>query len=303
MDINIESRIRLLELREASVVYPGDAGGAFKVWSDVHFILEPGEWVMVAGANGSGKSTLASVLLGMCPLSAGTFFKRKEVRIYGLLQTADAQFLGETVGEEFAWMAEPGVDPGNGAESSSLKVSTIQKLREVGLNLSLAHPVDKLSGGQKQLVHLAAALAAKPDVLVLDEPTAMLDPVSRMAAIHAVQAANRMGMAVVWITHRLEEAAFSSRVAAFFQGAIAYDGDPKVFFYGKGTGKGAADGNEADDADDADLVKEPTPCRSLGLEPPLLIKTVEILAAQGVPLSPPPMTWEQVAEAVSAQCR
>ncbi|WP_040952660.1 energy-coupling factor ABC transporter ATP-binding protein [Gorillibacterium massiliense] len=285
----MDSHLRLIELRHAAVIYPAEAGAHRRVWSDVSITVKRGEWVVVAGANGSGKSTLASVLLGLCPLSAGELHRQEGMKLSGLLQTADAQFLGETIGEEFAWQLGADIQ-----DAARMRSAVDEALSRVGLLLSPDHPVQRLSGGQKQLIHLAAVLASSPDLLVLDEPTAMLDPATRAIAIDAVRTANRNGTAVVWITHRLEEAANAHRVVAFSDGAVAFDGDPRVFFYGEETG---------DAGNHEESCAMITPCRSLGLEPPFIVKTVEQLAAKKCRFSPSPLTWEDLAEAVILRCR
>lgn len=172
-----------------------------------------------------------------------------------------------------------------------------EALRSVGLRqIEPARALEALSGGQLQLVHLAAALAAHPEVLVLDEPTAMLDPAARAKVLAAVQAAHRRGTAIVWITHRLEEAAKADRIVALHGGSLAFDGPPQRFFY-------AAAGRAAYPERQGRSPSAVSPCEELGLEPPFVMRTAALLLERGYTLRPLPLNEEELAEAVSALCR
>jgi energy-coupling factor transporter ATP-binding protein EcfA2 len=217
----------VLELQQASVIYPTETGQERKVWSDVSLQVRAGEWIAVTGPNGSGKSTLASVLLGLCPLSNGVLL-RGEVAVRGILQSPDAQFIGDTVEDEFLYVE----GMGGRTPEERLRLRD-EALLAVGLTVAPNRSLHELSGGQKQLVNLAVALATQPEVLVLDEPTAMLDPAVRRDVLRAVRQTHRKGTAVIWITHRLEEVVEADRVICFSDGTVAFDGTPRVFFYGE----------------------------------------------------------------------
>ncbi|MFD0695697.1 ATP-binding cassette domain-containing protein [Paenibacillus sp. GCM10027628] len=267
-------------LQQASVVYKTETGQGRRVWSDITIDIRAGEWIMVTGPNGSGKSTLASVLLGLCPLSSGQLVRlqRESVLIRGVLQIPEAQFVGDTVEEEMQYVPETEHMTTNEREAFYQEA-----LKSVGLSIPLNRSLHTLSGGQKQLVNIAAALAAKPAVLVLDEPTAMLDPAARQEVIQAVRQAHEQGTTIVWITHRLEEAAEASRVIAFGGGKVAFDGAPSAFFYGEG-----------------DVGAEGlTPCRKLGLEPPFVVQTAFELLTRGIRLRRLPLSADELAEAVT----
>ncbi|MFC5447006.1 ATP-binding cassette domain-containing protein [Paenibacillus aestuarii] len=267
----------LASLQRASVVYRTENGQGRQVWADVTLDIRQGDWLVVTGPNGSGKSTLASVLLGLCPLTAGQLV-RDVGRFRGVLQSPDAQCIGDTVEEELNDI------PGAMELTAEERALFYQEaLLAVGLNVALNRTLHTLSGGQKQLLNLACALASRPAVLVLDEPTAMLDPASRIEVIQAVRRAHQQGTSIVWITHRLEEAAEANRIVAFGGGRVAFEGTPEAFFYGR-------DGEQAEGS---------SPCVELGLEPPFVVQTAWELLARGVQLRCYPLDADQLAEAVT----
>lgn len=208
----------LIKLENVRVHYASESGRVRKAVDGVSLELAPGEWISIVGANGSGKSTLAGLLIGFTPLSGGERKASSELVVRGVLQQPDAQVLGDTIEEEFHFSL------------SSLLESPDEQLRRrehalhtVGLEHSPEAAISMLSGGQKQLLNIAVALAAKPDVLILDEPTAMLDPGARERMEAVVQAIVQQGTAVIWITHHLEEATLCDRIIAMEQGRCVYD--------------------------------------------------------------------------------
>ncbi len=269
-----------IALQEASVKYP-TGSGAHTALANVTLLIEPGEWVTVAGPNGSGKSTLAGVLLGTCRLTAGRMVRKEHMDIRGVLQHPESQHIGDTPAEEFAFAL-------NDRHLSKEELRQIQKqaLLRVGLELPLETPLNSLSGGQKQLVNIAAALATAPDMLVLDEPTAMLDPAARELVLRVVRQAHLQGTTVVWITHRLEEAVHASRIVAFQEGGVAFDGVPETFFYG----------------DPATASDSETPCERVGLDPPFVVQTALHLKKKGHGLTARPLSFDDLAKAVSRLC-
>lgn len=294
----ILSQPTLLSLNGASVVYPSETGEDRRVWSDISLQIRQGEWLCVTGANGSGKSTLAGVLLGLLPLSGGQLTQAAETIVRGVLQMPDAQFIGDTAGEELAYIPH---DPG--ATTEEITRLHREALAVVGLeSIPPDRSLNELSGGQKQLLTIAIALASQPKVLILDEPTAMLDPAARAAVLHAVRQAHRLGTAIVWVTHRLEEAAEAERVIAFSGGGIAFDGSPRRFFYGYAEGK-REDATESDDSWSGANEALASPCISLGLEPPFVIRTALSLLQRGHCLQPLPLRADELAEAVVELCR
>lgn len=278
----MSTREIVMSLKRASLVYRMESGEGRRVWSNVSLDIYRGEWLAVVGPNGSGKSTLASVLLGLNPLSEGQIIRTiggGTSLVRGVLQLPEAQFIGETVAEELDFL--PAAEELSSAERVAWYVEV---LAAVGLEISPQRTMATLSGGQKQLVNLAVALAAGPEILILDEPTAMLDPAARKEVRDAVRLAHQRGTTIVWISHRLEEVADATRVIGFGTGRVTFEGDPRTFFYG-----------------DIEGARKASPCVELGFDPPFTVQTAMHLLEQGVALQPLPLTMEELAEAIS--CR
>ncbi|PWW36753.1 energy-coupling factor transport system ATP-binding protein [Paenibacillus pabuli] len=276
----------LIKLENVRVHYASESGRVRKAVDGVSLELVPGEWISIVGANGSGKSTLAGLLIGFTPLSGGERMASPGLVVRGVLQQPDAQVLGDTIEEEFHFAL------------SSLLESPDEQLRrrEHALHtVGLEHPpeaaISMLSGGQKQLLNIAVALAAKPDVLILDEPTAMLDPGARERMEAVVQTIVQQGTAVIWITHHLEEATLCDRIIAMVEGRCVYDGAPAAFFYGKDKEETAADAGKK--------VKQPSPCEKLGLAPPFTVQTALFLKQKGLLQHATPLRPEQLVKEVT----
>ncbi|WP_239696874.1 energy-coupling factor ABC transporter ATP-binding protein [Paenibacillus oryzisoli] len=294
-----------MSLKNASIIYRMESGEGRRVWSGVSLDIHNGEWIAVVGPNGSGKSTLASVLLGLNPLSEGQVQRRANdvtQATRGVLQLPEAQFIGETIAEELDFL--PQAQQLTAEERGHWYAEV---LAAVGLSLSPERTIATLSGGQKQLVNLAAALAAHPEILLLDEPTAMLDPASRKEVREAVRQAHQRGTTIVWITHRLEEVADATRVIGFGAGRITFDGEPRRFFYGdvgERSGKLEGLGKKSEKYEILEGLKEFekfSPCVELGFDPPFAVQTAMHLLEQGLHLDPLPLNMEELAEVIS--CR
>jgi energy-coupling factor transport system ATP-binding protein len=304
------TREKLMSLKNASIVYRMESGEGRRVWSGVSLDIHRGEWIAVVGPNGSGKSTLASVLLGLNPLSEGQVQRRTDgmaSTTKGVLQLPEAQFLGETIAEELDFLPQA-----QQLTAEERRGWYRDVLAAVGLSLSPERTMATLSGGQKQLVNLAVALAASPEILLLDEPTAMLDPASRKEVREAVRQAHQRGTTIVWISHRLEEVADASRVVGFGAGRITFDGEPREFFYGK-AGEKSEETEEIERFEEYEKIErfekvkklkkfdKSSPCVELGFDPPFVIQTAMHLLEQGLTLDPLPLNMEQLAEVIS--CR
>lgn len=200
--------------------------------------VEKGSFVSLLGHNGSGKSTLAkhfnAILLpaGGRVLVAG-MDTAEEDRKYDIrrtvgmvLQNPDNQLVSTIVEEDVAFGPENlGVPP------AEIRERVDDALRAVGMYDYRLHAPHKLSGGQKQRVAIAGIIAMQPDCIVLDEPTAMLDPQGRQEVLQTIRGLNReRGITVVLITHYMDEAAASDRVVVMDDGHILMDGTPKEVF-------------------------------------------------------------------------
>ncbi|MCR5369203.1 MAG: energy-coupling factor transporter ATPase [Clostridium sp.] len=200
--------------------------------------VERGSFVAILGHNGSGKSTLAKQINGIFIPTEGTLWvegidTRDEERIWDVRRTAgmvfqnpDNQIIANVVEE----------DVGFGPENIGIPTEEIYRrvesaLEAVGMTAYRYSSPNRLSGGQKQRVAIAGVLAMKPDCIVLDEPTAMLDPNGRKEVIRTIHELNRKeGITILLITHYMEEAVDADRVIVMSDGKIVMDGTPKEIF-------------------------------------------------------------------------
>ena len=200
--------------------------------------IKKGDFVAVLGHNGSGKSTLAKHVNGLLLPTEGTVWvgdmdTRDEEHIWDVRKTAgmvfqnpDNQIIGNIVEE----------DVGFGPENIGVPTEEIWKrveasLKAVGMTAYRLQSPNKLSGGQKQRVAIAGVMAMKPECIILDEPTAMLDPNGRREVIRTIHELNRTeGITVLLITHYMEEAIEADRIIVMDDGRIAMDGQPREIF-------------------------------------------------------------------------
>ena len=200
---------------------------------DVSLTVPDGEFLCILGANGSGKSTLGRHLNGLLMPQKGRVSvddedtaieqARYNVRskVAMVFQNPDDALVSTLVEDDVAF------GPANlGIPSKELRRRVTQSLLAVGLQGFEKHDVNALSGGQKQRVCIAAALAMAPKVLVMDEPTAMLDPQGRESVLRIEKACQAQGMTIVHITHLMEEALLADRVAIMSEGRIVELGSP-----------------------------------------------------------------------------
>lgn len=216
----------------------GNVDGFKRAVDDVSFDIKQGEFITILGHNGSGKSTLAKHLNAILYPSEGTVFvdgkdTLKEEHLWDIRQSAgmvfqnpDNQIIGQVVEE----------DVGFGPENMGIPTKEIwerveESLKAVGMYELRKHSPNHLSGGQKQRVSIAGVLAMHPKCIILDEPTAMLDPVGRKEVIRAIRALNDVErMTVILITHYMDEAIYSDRVFVMDEGKIVLEGTPKEVF-------------------------------------------------------------------------
>ena len=216
----------------------GNVEGITTAVDNVNLDIAQGEFIAVLGHNGSGKSTLAKHINAILNPTEGTVWvdgmdTSEEDKVWEIRQTAgmvfqnpDNQIIGQVVEE----------DVGFGPENMGIPTKEIwerveESLRAVGMYQYRKHSPNKLSGGQKQRVSIAGVLAMHPKCIVLDEPTAMLDPSGRKEVIRAVRGLNQVeGVTVILITHYMEEIIHADRVFVMDQGKIAMEGTPREVF-------------------------------------------------------------------------
>lgn len=208
------------------------------VLEGVSLDVRPGEFVAVLGHNGSGKSTLAKHFNAILLPTSGTVFvdgidTKEEDRLYDIRQTAgmvfqnpDNQLVATIVEEDVAFALENlGVPP------EEIRRRVDESLKAVGMYEYREHSPHQLSGGQKQRVAIAGIIAMRPKCIVLDEPTAMLDPQGRREVLRTIrELGNQFGITVVLITHYMDEAAGADRVVVMDEGRILMDAAPRQVF-------------------------------------------------------------------------
>lgn len=205
---------------------------------NVDIEVNRGDFVAVLGHNGSGKSTMAKHINAILTPTEGTVWvngmdTREEDKIWDIRQTAGMVFQNPD-NQIIATVVEE--DVGFGAENLGVPTEEIwrrveESLRAVGMYEYRKHSPNKLSGGQKQRVAIAGIMAMKPQCIVLDEPTAMLDPVGRKEVIQTVLELNkREKVTVLLITHYMEEVIFADKVIVMDQGKVVTQGTPREVF-------------------------------------------------------------------------
>ena len=207
-----------IEIRHLAYSYPDDTATEHVVFQDLSLDIEQGSFVAVLGHNGCGKSTLAKHLNAILLPEGGT------VTVYGLDTKQEENLLAirQQVGMVFQ-------NPDNQIVSNVVEVD--EALEAVGMAAYKKHAPHLLSGGQKQRVAIAGVLAMRPKTIVLDEPTAMLDPQGRQEVVSIVEKLSReQNITAILITHHMDEAICADRVIAMDDGKIIADGAPKDVF-------------------------------------------------------------------------
>lgn len=228
----------MIEVKDLIHQYKTPQGEAKNALKGVSLTIEEGEFVAIIGHNGSGKSTLAKHLNALLlphqgrvvinEIDTATKERLWDIRqqVGMVFQNPDNQLIATTVEEDVAF----------GPENLGIPPEKIRKLVDealecVGLDEFKPRAPHLLSGGQKQRVAIAGVVAMKPQILVLDEPTAMLDPVGRKEVMDTVNRLNKEeGLTVVHITHFMEEAVFADRVVVMEEGNIVMEGAPRKVF-------------------------------------------------------------------------
>ena len=216
----------------------GNVEGITTAVDHVSLNVREGEFIAILGHNGSGKSTLAKHINAILNTTEGTVWvdgkdTSDEKNLWDIRQTAgmvfqnpDNQIIGQVVEEDV------GFGPENlGVPTKEIWERVEESLKAVGMYAYRKHSPNKLSGGQKQRVSIAGVLAMHPKCIVLDEPTAMLDPNGRREVIRAARALNDVEkITVLLITHYMEETIHADRIFVMDQGKVAMEGTPKEIF-------------------------------------------------------------------------
>lgn len=272
----------MFDIRHMAHAYVDEEGNTGYAIRDVSVQIKRGEFVAVIGTNGSGKSTFAKHLNALLLPTEGDVLVdgisvRDEARVWDIrsrvgmvFQNPDNQIVAAVVEEDVAFGPE-----NLGVPREQLQERVDAALAAVDMTAYRKHAPHMLSGGQKQRVAIAGVLAMQPECIVLDEPTAMLDPRGREEVMQTVQALHdKRSMTVVYITHFMEEAAQADRILVMIQGELVMDGTPREVFA------------------DVDRLKE------LGLDVPVASEVAHDLRAAGIPLREDIITDEELGEAL-----
>ena len=229
----------IISVENLAYTYPGlDDQPGVVVFEDMNLKIEAGTFVAILGTNGCGKSTLAkhfnSILLPtggkvyVCGIDTANEERIMQVRrnVGMVFQNPDNQIVANVVEEDVAFGPE-----NLGVSSPEIRHRVNKALKQVGMYDYREHAPHLLSGGQKQRIAIAGVIAMEPKCIVLDEPTAMLDPRGRREVIETVGRLNKeKGITVVLITHHMDEAAKADRVVVLHKGKVAADGTPEQVF-------------------------------------------------------------------------
>ncbi len=228
----------IIKTQDLNFSYPSAEGVTPAVLSGVDIEIEEGSFVAILGHNGCGKSTLAKHMNAVLLPTGGTVYvdnidtadeeQLLDIRrtVGMVFQNPDNQIVANVVEEDVAFAPENlGVPP------DEIRRRVDDALKAVGMYEFREHAPHLLSGGQKQRVAIAGVIAMAPRCIVLDEPTAMLDPIGRADVLRTIKALNReRGVTVVLITHHMDEAAQADRLVVMSKGRVVADGEPRQVF-------------------------------------------------------------------------
>ena len=272
----------LFDIRHVFHTFETEEGKTFDALKDVTAQIKKGEFTAIIGTNGSGKSTLARhlnalllptegelIVEGMRTSDAGRVWDIRQ-KVGMVFQNPDNQLVAAVVEEDVAFGPENlGVPPEEIRERVDLA------LEKVGMTSYRKQAPSMLSGGQKQRVAIAGVLAMKPDCIVLDEPTAMLDPKGRKEVMDTIHELNKTeGITIVLITHFMEEAVTADHILVIDRGVLKMEGTPREIF------------------SQADKVTE------IGLDVPVPADLARRLRKKGMAVSEKCMTDEELGEAL-----
>lgn len=231
-----------LEVENINYSYQkNDTDKSSLILNDLSFKINKGEYVTFIGHNGSGKSTLMKIIVGLLEPNSGNIKIMNETfdiktmdslkkRIGIVFQNPDNQFIGATVRDDIAFGLE-----NNLVKREEMDPIILEYSKKVGMDKYLDKEPSSLSGGQKQRVAIAGALCMKPDILLLDEATAMLDPKGRKEIIELIHLMKKENpdMTIISVTHHMDEAFNSDRIIVLNEGKIILDDTPINVFNNK----------------------------------------------------------------------
>ncbi|MFC4772730.1 energy-coupling factor ABC transporter ATP-binding protein [Enterococcus hermanniensis] len=224
----------IIEVNQIEFSYQEETTPALK---DVSFSIKKGEWVAIVGHNGSGKSTLAKTINGLHLPQKGTVTVGGKAlsydsvwdirRMVGMVfQNPDNQFVGATVEDDVAFGLE-----NQGIEREEMQRRVKDALEKVKMQDFATREPARLSGGQKQRVAIAGVVALRPDIIILDEATSMLDPEGRDDVIATIRKIKEESdLTVISITHDIDEAASANRILVMREGELFREGTPEEIF-------------------------------------------------------------------------
>lgn len=274
----------LIDIEQITYTYPvgteSDKGSPVLALQDVSLQVAPGEYLVVLGHNGSGKSTLARHCNALLIPDSGRVLvagldtrdqsKRRAIRdLVGVIfQNPDNQIIATIVEDDIAWALTV-----RGFSRSQIRERVVEAMEAVGISELRQLSPQQLSGGQRQRLAIAGVLALRPQCIIADEATAMLDPLSRREIVSLLHQLNRQqGLTIIQVTHFLEETVLADRVVVMDQGQIVLAGTPSTLF--------------------TNLEQ----LRQLKLAIPEPIELASRLRAAGLPLSPTALTTEAIAQ-------
>ncbi|PID82892.1 MAG: energy-coupling factor transporter ATPase [Clostridiales bacterium] len=226
-----------IEIKNVSFAYDE---GEDNIINNLNLTFNEGEFVAILGHNGSGKSTLAKLLNGLNLPSQGDVLvdglNTKDIeklfdirsKVGMVFQNPDNQLIATIVEDDIAFGPE-----NLGVEPSEIRTRINNSLSIVNMSKYIKKPPHQLSGGQKQRIAIAGILAMKPNIIVFDEPTSMLDPIGRREVLETIKKLNSQGISIILITHYMEEAMLADRVVVMKSGSVVLDDSPKEVFNSK----------------------------------------------------------------------
>ncbi len=268
----------IVRFENVSFRYREDAPWALR---NVSFTINSNEWLAIIGHNGSGKSTVAKLMNGLLLPTEGKIFineiELKEESVWDVrrevgmvFQNPDNQFVGATVQDDVAFGME-----NRGMERALMHERIARSLEAVGMTDYLLTEPHRLSGGQKQRIAIAGVLAVRPDLLILDEATVMLDPRGRkeiMKTVAEIKALHQLTL--ITITHDLKEVALADRAIVLNKGQVWRDAPPREIF------------------------KEKDQLQALGLDIPFITQLTAALNERGLKIDNQPLNEEELLEAL-----